>query len=671
MKEEAAHHVDGSSIELSPLACHHDAADSSETCDLIESRSDESTHSIAICTSDECTSRQLQPDTYSHCRRLLYLAIALAAASSSIHLLANNNKNRPHHPPNRNGHFVPTHREKTQPKTYPAFPAEALLGVSDDVQSIGAPYDPFSDFQYGRNNRTLLYWEEVVEAIEQYKRSNGDNNVTEEDSNGTAAAEVWSNLTTWGACYPRALPGKRRLGTHSQTINNNNWTSIVQHYNNNQYSTLFYPTYKKDYFHNEDTSTLLGGHCRPSFLIIGQGKCGTSSLYHYLTGHPRVLPAKEKQIHYFLYHTHQSLKWYYSHFPSIESYLGSGGLMSGEASPGYMPYPSVLERVVKKLSPNNVDHDGLTSLKDYKLQVKALPKIISIVREPIDRAISSYKYNYITPALERMRSGTALSADGSAILGGQRDVYYMKKHMFRLEELVVAELKVLRDCLEDGGFGERYTVNRYGRRDSFFYESIQERRNSSSLPNLIHLDGACYRESSSLTVPRVQWKELGRRHPEKILALPDLQLVQSIIGRGLYAFPLEWWYEVFGGDADEDLESRIEVVCTEDMANVPVETMENVTRFLGLPEFDSWENVTGAGRYNVGSIGGHRGYDSVSKVGEEKEGEGGELPTTSTEKTMEYLTSMSDSLMTELMEFYKTYNERLFELIGKRCPWYY
>jgi hypothetical protein len=41
------------------------------------------------------------------------------------------------------------------------------------------------------------------------------------------------------------------------------------------------------------------GGCRPGFLIIGAGKCGTSSLYHYLTGHPRVLPALIKQIHYF------------------------------------------------------------------------------------------------------------------------------------------------------------------------------------------------------------------------------------------------------------------------------------------------------------------------------------------------------------------------------------
>ena len=41
------------------------------------------------------------------------------------------------------------------------------------------------------------------------------------------------------------------------------------------------------------------GGCRPGFLIIGAGKCGTSSLYQYLVGHPRVVPAFEKQIHYF------------------------------------------------------------------------------------------------------------------------------------------------------------------------------------------------------------------------------------------------------------------------------------------------------------------------------------------------------------------------------------
>ena len=76
--------------------------------------------------------------------------------------------------------------------------------------------------------------------------------------------------------------------------------------------------------------------CRPGFIIIGAGKCGTSSLYHYLAGHPRVLPAKEKQVHYFKNATHFPMSWYLSHFPSYETFLSHGALMTGEASPGYL-----------------------------------------------------------------------------------------------------------------------------------------------------------------------------------------------------------------------------------------------------------------------------------------------------------------------------------------------
>ena len=80
----------------------------------------------------------------------------------------------------------------------------------------------------------------------------------------------------------------------------------------------------------------LSGLCRPGFIIIGAGKCGTSSLYHYLVGHPRVLPAKKKQVDYFRYFSTRSMKWYLSNFPSTETFLSSGALMTGEASPGYL-----------------------------------------------------------------------------------------------------------------------------------------------------------------------------------------------------------------------------------------------------------------------------------------------------------------------------------------------
>lgn len=68
-------------------------------------------------------------------------------------------------------------------------------------------------------------------------------------------------------------------------------------------------------FHHEpgrgETRDDLADYCRPGFIIIGAGKCGTSSLYHYLTSHPKVLPAKEKQIHYFKYYKDYPMKWYY------------------------------------------------------------------------------------------------------------------------------------------------------------------------------------------------------------------------------------------------------------------------------------------------------------------------------------------------------------------------
>ena len=38
---------------------------------------------------------------------------------------------------------------------------------------------------------------------------------------------------------------------------------------------------------------------RPTFFIIGANKCGTSSLYRYLVGHPWVLPCAEKEPNFF------------------------------------------------------------------------------------------------------------------------------------------------------------------------------------------------------------------------------------------------------------------------------------------------------------------------------------------------------------------------------------
>ena len=126
--------------------------------------------------------------------------------------------------------------------------------------------------------------------------------------------------------------------------------------------------------------------------------------------------------------------------------------MTGEASPGYMPYPSVIELLVKRLSPTqpnklSADRHGLDAFRD---SIRSLPKIISVVRDPIERAVSSYKYNYIVPALTRLKRGQGMTASGKQIPGGRTEQFY-RDYLYTFEELASAELVTLKKCLEPGG----------------------------------------------------------------------------------------------------------------------------------------------------------------------------------------------------------------------------
>jgi len=605
-------------------------------------------------------------------------------------------------------------------QSYPAFPSMTLLGISGDgialsnPSMIKPPYSPI-DFQYdtmlGRR-RTLPYWDELRSAIEQTQyivnneeeqhlvTNNSSSRSTINNGNGDDMTGLWNKFSTWGPCYPRSYSSLTSDNAQPSQSSSDDWAQILQTNsdptaNGNR---IGYPTYKRTYPSNSPTvEDSLGGLCRPSFLIIGQGKCGTSSLYHYLTGHPRILPAKEKQIDYFRYHESIPISWYYSHFPTIESFLGRGALMTGEASPGYMPYPSVVEAVVKRLSSKwkpsvslandggNDDDGGERGLEAWKAHVRSLPKIIAIVRNPIERAKSSYKYNYVEPAIKKLRAGYGITISGNRIPGKQTDAYYRTNHLFSFEELAFAELDVLKECLKPGGRGESWTYTDFGKEsDTFFYESIQRRNNhtsaafSSDIPPLIHLDEACYADAKSKSMIGVQWKQLAVRHPTKFLALPNWPLIQRLIGRGVYALPLEWWYEVFSHAAAEEVK-RIHVVCTEDLSETPGTSMNDVTKFLGLPEFD-FTNVTNVGRYNVG---GHRGYDTITKSSQKVVDENKFSPvqfgfprrhqqessTSSVKEDVDALLAVSNELMNELVHFYHPYNERLFHLIGKRCPW--
>ncbi|TCJ20786.1 sulfotransferase [Rubrobacter taiwanensis] len=106
----------------------------------------------------------------------------------------------------------------------------------------------------------------------------------------------------------------------------------------------------------------------PDFIIIGAQKSGTTSLYRYLTEHPRVAPAATKQVDFF---AHESFRrgygWYLAQFPQDRG----KETLTGEASPYYMFHPHAPRRVF-----------------EFDPRIK----LIAILRNPVDRTYSHYQH---------------------------------------------------------------------------------------------------------------------------------------------------------------------------------------------------------------------------------------------------------------------------------------
>jgi hypothetical protein len=505
------------------------------------------------------------------------------------------------------------------------FPSDVLFGTAliEDAHTIKSndfspPYDIQSDFLNELGN-IPPFWEEV-----------------EHIANTTGA---FSGVTSWGPCYPIQYDWREQVSVQAPFRSNNDEITYLNAPGRHGDKTPQSSFYSGN--HDVSINTNLAGLCRPGYIIIGQAKCGTSSLYQYLSGHPRVLPAKQKQLNYFKYLAYMPMEWYLSNFPSAQSFLARGALMTGESSPSYFPYPEVPHLIHERMRAENEPH----------------PKIIAIVRDPISRSMSSYKYNYVDPAL-KMLSKRPKNPQAHAALENipeeMPDEYYIENHLFTFEELVRAEIKVLQQCLVPDGVAEQMSRSKYGPPNGMYADDFTD----AAIP-LINADEFCYGESISDAVPLAQWAELIQQNPNKLIVGLDYHLIRSIVGRSLYSLFMDWWYARFSQD-------DIYLICTEDLHFEPAETMLNVSLFLGLPRFD-FTNVTSEGMYNVGF---HQGYDTLTTWDEIEE----EAVSEDDQDDRDYANighdvDLSEELRNELMEFFLPYNEALFKLTGKRCQW--
>lgn len=103
----------------------------------------------------------------------------------------------------------------------------------------------------------------------------------------------------------------------------------------------------------------------PDFVVIGTQRGGTTSLYRYLAGHPDVVAAWRKEVHYFDRYYSKGIDWYRAHFP-----LRDEEGVVGEASPSYLFHPAAPTRA--------------------RATIPAA-QIIVLLRNPVDRAYSHYQ----------------------------------------------------------------------------------------------------------------------------------------------------------------------------------------------------------------------------------------------------------------------------------------
>ncbi|MDJ0555728.1 MAG: tetratricopeptide repeat protein [Microcoleaceae cyanobacterium MO_207.B10] len=104
----------------------------------------------------------------------------------------------------------------------------------------------------------------------------------------------------------------------------------------------------------------------PNFMIIGVNKGGTTSLYSYLIQHPQIIPPVKKEMDFWSWKFNGSIDWYLAHFPAIPE---GKIFLTGEASPSYFDHPNAAARIA---------------------QVFPKIKLIILLRNPIDRAVSQY-----------------------------------------------------------------------------------------------------------------------------------------------------------------------------------------------------------------------------------------------------------------------------------------
>lgn len=166
----------------------------------------------------------------------------------------------------------------------------------------------------------------------------------------------------------------------------------------------------------------------PDSIIVGAQKAGTSSLFSYLAQHEQVLTSSKKEVHYFdggldpnVDNYVKGAGWYRSHFPL--STVANRDMRVLEASPLYLFNPDVPQRIF-----NLLPH----------------ARIIVLLRNPVDRAISHYQHE--VNAMREHRPMMQAFVDEDVVTKSNWDNHELRsksftRHSYKARGLYVIQIK--------------------------------------------------------------------------------------------------------------------------------------------------------------------------------------------------------------------------------------
>ena len=142
----------------------------------------------------------------------------------------------------------------------------------------------------------------------------------------------------------------------------------------------------------------------PNFLLIGAEKCGTTALSRFLQKHPDVCFSQPKETWFFNRRYEKGLEWFASHFDHWD-----GEKAIGEGTARLLQNQKAPVRIHRHLP-------------DVRL--------ISVLRNPIDRAFSQYHFYVYTGKADPNQSFSDVIRDETSSLG--RDIIQQGKYVDHL-----------------------------------------------------------------------------------------------------------------------------------------------------------------------------------------------------------------------------------------------